>query len=89
MNNYTTTRPTENAFEEDELPASVCLFFLQPGVALSRTVLRTTPIQHQPHITPTTHYTNNTCVKLTIVTRLSFSERIAIANLSLSGESNC
>ena len=32
--------------------------------------------------TPTTHYTN-TCVKLTIVTHLSFSERIAIANLSL------
>ena len=31
--------------------------------------------------TPTTHYTN-TCVKLTIFTRLSFSERIAIANLS-------
>ena len=28
--------------------------------------------------TPTTHYTN-TCVKLTIVTHLSFSERIAIA----------
>ena len=33
--------------------------------------------------TPTTHYTN-TCVKLTIVTHLSFSERIAIANLSQS-----
>ncbi|CAM9142278.1 unnamed protein product, partial [Ascophyllum nodosum] len=32
--------------------------------------------------TPTTHYTS-TCVKLTIVTYLSFSERIAIANLSL------
>ena len=31
--------------------------------------------------TPTTHYTN-TCVKLTIVTHLSFGERIAIANLS-------
>ena len=31
--------------------------------------------------TPTTHYTN-TCVKLTMVTHLSFSERIAIANLS-------
>ena len=30
--------------------------------------------------TPTTYYTN-TCVKLTIVTHLSFSERIAIANL--------
>ena len=31
--------------------------------------------------TPTTHYTN-TYVKLTIVTHLSFSERISIANLS-------
>ena len=31
--------------------------------------------------TPTTHYTN-TRVKLTIITHLSFSERIAIANLS-------
>ena len=31
--------------------------------------------------TPTTHCTN-TCVKLTIVTKLSFSERIAIATLS-------
>ena len=31
-------------------------------------------------LTPTTHYTN-TCVKLTIVTHLSFSKRIAIANL--------
>ena len=30
---------------------------------------------------PTTHYTN-ACVKLTIVTHLSFSERIAIANPS-------
>ena len=28
--------------------------------------------------TPTTHYTNTTCVKLTIVAHLSFSERIAI-----------
>ena len=33
--------------------------------------------------TPTIHYTN-TCVKLTIVTHLSFSERIAIVNLSYS-----
>ena len=32
-------------------------------------------------LTPTTHYIN-TCVKLTIVTHLSFSERIAIAYLS-------
>ena len=35
--------------------------------------------------TPTTHYTN-TCVKLTIVTDLSFSERIAIASLSFNEE---
>ena len=31
--------------------------------------------------TPTTHYID-TCVKLTIVTHLSLSERVAIANLS-------
>ena len=31
---------------------------------------------------PTTHYYTNTCVKLTIVTHPSFSERIAIPNLS-------
>ena len=31
---------------------------------------------------PTTHYTKTTCVKLTIITHLSFSERIGIANLS-------
>ena len=35
--------------------------------------------------TPTTHYTN-TCVKLTRVTHLSFSKRIAIATLSLARE---
>ena len=34
---------------------------------------------------PTTHYTN-ICVKLTIVTYLSFSERIAIANLSCTSQ---
>ena len=33
--------------------------------------------------TSNTHYTN-TCAKLTIVTHLSFSERIAIANLSFA-----
>ena len=52
MNNYTTTRRTENAFEKRRLPASDCLFYLQSGVGLSRTALRTTPIQHQSHITP-------------------------------------
>ena len=40
-------------------------------------------IEDDSNTTPTTHYTN-TCVKLTIVTHLSFSERIAIANLSFS-----
>ena len=35
------------------------------------------------NITQATHYTNTTCVKLTIVTHLSFSERIAIAITSL------
>ena len=39
-------------------------------------------VEDDSNTTPTTHYTN-TCVKLTIVTHLSFSERIAIANLSL------
>ena len=39
-------------------------------------------IEDDSNTTPTTHYTN-TCVKLTIVTHLSYSERIAIANLSL------
>ena len=53
MNNYTTTRRTENAFEKRRLPASVCLFSLESGVALSRTVLGTTPVQqakHRPHM---------------------------------------
>ena len=70
--------PHRKASEKKRLPASACLFSLESGVAFSRTVLGTTPVQqayHQPHITP------NTCVKLTIVTHLSFSERIAISNL--------
>ena len=82
-NNYATTRRTENAFEKRRLPASacVCLFSLESGVALSRTVLRTTLIQ--PGQTPTTQDINMH-VKLKIVTLLSFSERLAIANLSFS-----
>ena len=40
-------------------------------------------IEDDSNTTPTTHYTN-TGVKLTIVTHLSFSERIAVANLSLN-----
>ena len=47
--------------------ASACLFSLESGVALYQT--------------PTTHDTN-TRVKLTIVTILSFSERLAIAYIS-------
>ena len=56
MNNYTTTLRTENALEKRRLPASACLFSFQSGMALSRTLLRTTAVQqakHQPHITPT------------------------------------
>ena len=49
-------------------------------MALSRKVLRTTPSTTSQ--TPITHYSNTCCVKLTIVAHLSFSERIAIANLS-------
>ena len=47
-------------------------------MALSRAVVGTLI---QPNQTPTTHDTN-TRIKLTIVTILSFSERLAIANLS-------
>ena len=38
-------------------------------------------IEDDSNTTPTTHYIN-TCVKLTIVAHLPFSERIAIATLS-------
>ena len=81
MNNYRTTRRTENAFEKRRLPACVSLFVFF-------TVRRGTfpySIEDDAYTTsqtPTTHYTN-TWVKLTIVTHPSFSERIAIANLSL------
>ena len=72
--------PHRKCLRKRRLPASACLFSFLSGVALSRTVLRTTRVQyakHQPYITP------NTCVKMTmIVTHLSFSERIAIATLS-------
>ena len=43
--NYITTRRTEKVFEKRRLPASACLFSLESGVALSRTVLRTTRVQ--------------------------------------------
>ena len=83
MNNSTTTRRTENAFEKRRLPASACLFSLEPYacVALSRTVVRTTLLQ--PNQTPIT-YGTNTGVELTVVTIPSISECLAIANLSLS-----
>ena len=42
--NYTATRRTENVFEKRRLPGSACLFSLESGVALSRAVLRTTPV---------------------------------------------
>ena len=45
QSNYTTMRRTENVFEKIRLPASACLFSLESGVALSRTVLRTTPVK--------------------------------------------
>ena len=48
--------PHRKCFRKRRLPASACLFSLESGVALSRTVLRTTPVQqakHQPHITST------------------------------------
>ena len=81
MSSYTTTRRIENAFEKRRLPASACFcFFLIRRGTLPYSVEDDASTISQ---TPTTHYTNNTCVKLTIITHLSVSERIAIANLSL------
>ena len=78
MNNSTTTRRTENAFERRRQSASACLFSSLSGVALSRTVVGTII---QPSQTPTTHG-NNTRLELTIITIPSFSERLAIDVLS-------
>ena len=64
--------------EKRRLSASACWSSIESDVALSRTVVGTTLIQ--PSQTPTTHDTN-TRVELTIVTILSISERLAIANL--------
>ena len=72
--------PHRKCLREKRLPASACLFSLESGEALSRTVVRTALIQ--PSEKPTTHDTN-TRVELTIVTILSISERLAIANVSL------
>ena len=70
MKNYTTTRRTENAF--------VVFFRIRHGTFPYIIEDDASTISQ----TPTIHYIN-TCVKLTIVTHLSFSERIAIANPSL------
>ena len=37
--------PHRKCLRKRRLPASACLFFLESGVALSPTVLRTTPVQ--------------------------------------------
>ena len=78
MNKYTTTRRTENAFEKTTACVSLLVFFIIRLGTFPYSVEDDASTISQ---TPTTHYTN-TCVKLTIVTHLSFSERIAIANLS-------
>ena len=63
MNNYTTTRHTENAFEKRRLPASACLFTLEYGVELSRTtVSRTMPIQ--PSQTPITSHDDSSLLSI-------------------------
>ena len=80
MNNYRTTHRTENAFEKKRLPVSACLFPLESTWHFPYSVEDDASTISQ---TSTTHYTN-TCVKLTIVTHLSFSERVAIANLSFT-----
>ena len=49
INNYTTTRRTENALENRRLPASACLFSLQPGVALSRCTDLHAPLNNFEH----------------------------------------
>ena len=79
MEEFLSLQPIKiNAPTKRRLLASARLFSLESGVALSRTVVGTTFIQ--PSQTPTPNDTN-TRVKLTIVTFLSFSERLTIANL--------
>ena len=79
MKNYTTTRRTENAFGNDGCLRQPAYFFIIRHGSFPYSFEDDASTISQ---TPTTHYTN-TCVKLTIVTYLSFSERISIANLSL------
>ena len=81
MNNYTTTRRRENALKKRRVPASDFLLTLQSAVALSAYKIEDDASNTSQ--TLTTYYTN-TCVKLTMITYLSFSERIAIANLSFT-----
>ena len=79
MNNYTTKLRTENAFEKKTTACvSLFVFFTIRRGTFQYIIEDDCSSTSQ---TPTTHDTN-TCVKLTIVTDLSFSERIAIANLS-------
>ena len=77
MKNYTTTRRTENAFGNDDCLRQPLVFFIIRRGTFPCSVEDDASTKNQ---TPTTHYIN-TCVKLTIVTYLSFGERIAIANL--------
>ena len=79
MKIYTTMRRTENAFGNDHCLRQPVVFFRIRRGTFPYGVEDDASTISQP---PTTHYTS-TCVKLTIVTHLSFSERIAVANLSL------
>ena len=79
MNSYTTTLRTENAFEKKTTACvSLFVFFTIRHGTFPYIIENDGSSTSQ---TPITYYTN-TCVKLTIITDLSFSERIAIANLS-------
>ena len=75
----TTTRRTENAFERRRLPASACLFSLESGVVLSRTLVRMTLVQSSQ---TSTKHDAMVWFKLKIDTNVPFSERVAIANIS-------
>ena len=86
MKNYTITRRTENAFGNDDcLRQPACFFRIRRGTFPYGVEDDASTISQ----TPTTHHYTNTCVKLTIVTYLSFSERIAIANISYCCNSCC
>ena len=78
MKNYITTRRTEMPSETTTAYVSLLVFFRIRRGTFPYSVEDDASTMSQ---TPTIHYTN-TCVELTIVTHISFSERIAIANLS-------